>query len=110
MRTGRSPRDKRIVDHPDSHDNIWWGDVNVAVDEHTFEINRERAIDYLNTLNKIYVVDGFAGFRQRYGLEDDLYLAEPGWAEAITRSPAASSAHSSRVFSSSENSGSTIGT
>ena len=23
-KTGRSPKDKRIVDHPESTDNIWW--------------------------------------------------------------------------------------
>lgn len=61
-KTGRSPKDKRIVEHPDSKDNIWWGSVNIAVDEHTFEINRERAVDYLNTRPKLYVVDGFAGW------------------------------------------------
>ena len=61
-KTGRSPKDKRIVEHTDSKDNIWWGSVNVAVDEHTFEINRERAIDYLNTREKLYVVDGFGGW------------------------------------------------
>ena len=27
----------------------------------TFEINRERAIDYLNTKHRVYVFDGFAG-------------------------------------------------
>ena len=29
--------------------------------EHVFMINRERAIDYLNTRPRLYVVDGFAG-------------------------------------------------
>ncbi|MCB0060723.1 MAG: phosphoenolpyruvate carboxykinase (ATP) [Caldilineaceae bacterium] len=61
-KTGRSPSDKRIVEHHDSKDDIWWGAVNVAVDEHTFAINRERAIDYLNTRGKLYVVDGFGGW------------------------------------------------
>ncbi len=61
-KTGRSPLDKRIVEHPDSKDDIWWGAINIPVDEHTFAINRERAIDYLNTREKLYVVDGFAGW------------------------------------------------
>lgn len=61
-KTGRSPKDKRIVENDASKEDIWWGDVNVAVDEHTFEINRERAIDYLNTLDRLYVVDGFGGW------------------------------------------------
>ena len=61
-KTGRSPKDKRIVEHPNSKENIWWGSVNVAIDEHTFEINRERALDYLNTLSRLYVVDGYGGW------------------------------------------------
>jgi ATP-dependent phosphoenolpyruvate carboxykinase len=31
-----------------------------------WRINRERAIDYLNTRNRIYVVDGYAGWDERY--------------------------------------------
>jgi len=31
-----------------------------------WRINRERAIDYLNTRNRIYVIDGFAGWDKRY--------------------------------------------
>ena len=31
----------------------------------TFEINRERAIDYLNTRDNVYVFDGFAGVSVR---------------------------------------------
>ena len=36
------------------------------MDEHTFEINRERAIDYLNTRDLVYVFDGFAGVSPIY--------------------------------------------
>src|ERR1700743_1386716 len=60
-KTGRSPKDKRIVYEDSSKDDIWWGPVNIKMDEHTFEINRERAIDYLNTRDLVYVFDGFAG-------------------------------------------------
>jgi len=60
-KTGRSPKDKRIVYEESSKDDIWWGPVNIKMDEHTFEINRERAIDYLNTRDLVYVFDGFAG-------------------------------------------------
>jgi phosphoenolpyruvate carboxykinase (ATP) len=60
-KTGRSPKDKRIVYEETSKDHVWWGSVNIKMDEHTFEINRERAIDYLNTRENVYVFDGFAG-------------------------------------------------
>ncbi len=66
---GRSPKDKRIVEHPDSSDNIWWGAVNMKIDESTFMSNRTRAIDYLNTRECIYVIDGFAGWDPKYRIK-----------------------------------------
>ncbi|KAL8965082.1 MAG: hypothetical protein Q9197_006682 [Variospora fuerteventurae] len=65
-KTGRSPLDKRIVKEPSSEKDVWWGPVNKAMTPEVWKINRERAIDYLNTRNRIYVVDGFAGWDQRY--------------------------------------------
>ena len=68
-KTGRSPGDKRIVRHPDSEDDIWWGPVNFEVDEHTFQVNRERTIDYLNTRERLYVMDGYAGWDPRHQIK-----------------------------------------
>ncbi|KAL8925265.1 MAG: hypothetical protein Q9208_003555 [Pyrenodesmia sp. 3 TL-2023] len=65
-KTGRSPLDKRIVKEPSSENDVWWGPVNKAMTPEVWKINRERAIDYLNTRNRIYVVDGFAGWDERY--------------------------------------------
>src|SRR5688500_10755502 len=48
-KTGRSPKDKRVVKHPDSEADVWWGPVNIPLDAQSFAINRERAHDYLNT-------------------------------------------------------------
>src|ERR1700757_1470281 len=61
-KTGRSPRDKRIVKQTPSQDDIWWGPVNFPQEPLSFKINRERAIDYLQTRDRLYVVDGFAGW------------------------------------------------
>jgi phosphoenolpyruvate carboxykinase (ATP) len=61
-KTGRSPNDKRIVENPESSKNIWWGTVNLPLDEKVFMINRERAVDYLNTKERLYVVDAYAGW------------------------------------------------
>ncbi len=65
-KTGRSPKDKRVVEHPDSKDEVWWGSVNVPINDETFDVNRERAIDYLNTRKRLYVVDAFAGWDENY--------------------------------------------
>jgi len=61
-KTGRSPRDKRVVKQAPSQDDVWWGSVNFPLEPLSFKINRERAIDYLQTRERLYVVDGFAGW------------------------------------------------
>jgi len=68
-KTGRSPKDKRIVDEPTSSADIWWSDVNIKLDEHTFNINRERAIDYLNTREFLYCIDAFAGWDPKFRIK-----------------------------------------
>lgn len=65
-KTGRSPKDKRVVAEPTSQDNVWWGPVNIEMCEESFMINRERALDYLNTRKKIWVVDAYAGWDPKY--------------------------------------------
>mgnify|MGYP006285698995 CR=1 FL=1 len=66
---GRSPLDKRVVGHPEIDDEVWWGDINIRLDESVFEINRERALDYLNTRERLYVVDGYAGADPTYRIK-----------------------------------------
>lgn len=68
-KTGRSPKDKRIVEEEGSKDNVWWGPVNKPLSENSWLINRERAIDYLNTRSRIYVIDAFAGWDPKYRIK-----------------------------------------
>jgi len=65
-KTGRSPLDKRIVFEEASADDIWWGKVNVKLENKSFLTNRERAVDYLNLQPRLYVVDGFGGWDKDY--------------------------------------------
>ena len=68
-KTGRSPTDKRIVREPTTEDDVWWGPVNMDIDENTFMINRERAVDYLNTRERLFVIDGYAGWDPKYRIK-----------------------------------------
>ena len=68
-KTGRSPLDKRVIRNPESENNIDWGPINIELDEHTFMINRERALDYLNTRDRLFVVDAFAGWDKKYRIK-----------------------------------------
>jgi phosphoenolpyruvate carboxykinase (ATP) len=76
-KTGRSPKDKRIIEHPDSVNDIWWGNINIKLDEHTFDINRQRAIDYLNTRTRIYVIDGYGGWDEKYRIKVRVICTRP---------------------------------
>ena len=76
-KNGRSPKDKRVVDHPTSSPDIWWGDVNIPLSEHSFLINRQRAIDFLNFRPRNYVVDGFAGWDPEHRLKVRVICARP---------------------------------
>jgi phosphoenolpyruvate carboxykinase (ATP) len=76
-KTGRSPKDKRIVKNAASEDNVWWGSVNVPIEQETFEVNRERAIDYLNTRNVLYCIDAFAGWDPKYRLKVRVICSRP---------------------------------
>jgi phosphoenolpyruvate carboxykinase (ATP) len=68
-KTGRSPSDKRIVEEDGSQGDVWWGPINIAMEERVFFINRERAIDYLNTRPFLYVVDGYAGWDEEHRIK-----------------------------------------
>lgn len=76
-KTGRSPKDKRIVEHPDSKEDVWWGDVNIPLSEDTFDINRERATDYLNNLDRVFVFDGYAGWDPEHQLKIRIVCERP---------------------------------
>ena len=62
-KTGRSPKDKRIVLDKNTED-IWWSkdSPNIEIDEPNFLINRETAICFLNNQDKLYIFDGYAGW------------------------------------------------
>lgn len=68
-RTGRSPKDKRTVLDKHTKDRVWWGDVNMPLSPVAYEVNRARAVDYLNTRPYVFVIDGWAGWDPLYKLK-----------------------------------------
>jgi len=53
------------------------GAVNIPLDSHTFDINRQRAQDYLNTRERLYCFDGFAGWDAKYCLKVRVICSRP---------------------------------
>lgn len=76
-RTGRSPADKRVVITDEIKNDVWWGNVNIPLDERTFHINHQRATDYLNTQKRLYIFDGFAGWDPKYRLKVRIIAERP---------------------------------
>ena len=63
--TGRSPKDKFIVDSKGVHDDIAWGKVNVPISQEKFDALYEKVIAYLQN-REIFIFDGFAGADKKY--------------------------------------------
>ncbi|MBO5404577.1 MAG: phosphoenolpyruvate carboxykinase (ATP) [Paludibacteraceae bacterium] len=63
--TGRSPKDKFIVDDAQSHDNVWWTSENYKNDnkpmsEATWAVVKDIALKELSN-KRLFVVDAFCG-------------------------------------------------
>ncbi|MBI4408795.1 MAG: phosphoenolpyruvate carboxykinase (ATP) [Gemmatimonadetes bacterium] len=58
--TGRSPNDKFVVREPTSAPNVWWGNVNVALEQPAFERLHRDVLAYLDG-QALYVRDVWAG-------------------------------------------------
>jgi phosphoenolpyruvate carboxykinase (ATP) len=65
--TGRSPKDKFIVDEPSVHDKIAWGNVNQPIGKDKFDRLYHDVMEYLAG-KELYVFDGFAGSDPSYRL------------------------------------------
>jgi phosphoenolpyruvate carboxykinase (ATP) len=74
---GRCPRDKRIVQHPASSADIWWGEVNRPLGDASFVRLRQIATDFLNARDRVYVIDGFAGWDPLRRLKIRVVCARP---------------------------------
>lgn len=76
--TGRSPKDKYLVDEPDAHANVWWGGFNVPISEERYDALRTRIIDHMNQ-REVFVQEGFVGADPRYRRSLRAYT-ETAWA------------------------------
>ncbi len=76
-KTGRSPRDKRVVRHTESEQDVWWGEVNIPLDEDAFVALRQRAVDFLNSRQRLYTVDGYAGWDTERRMKVRVICARP---------------------------------
>jgi phosphoenolpyruvate carboxykinase (ATP) len=65
--TGRSPKDKFVVERPGVTDDIWWGEVNTRFPAAAADALGQRVREYLAERD-LYVFDGWAGADPSYRL------------------------------------------
>lgn len=65
-KTGRSPKEKRVVEEAATKDDVWWGDINIPVGEDINEIARDTAINFFNLRPHLFVVDGYACWDEKH--------------------------------------------
>jgi len=76
-KTGRCPSDKRIVEHPASASDVWWGEVNRPLSDDSFQQLRTLAIKFLSKSPTVYVIDGYAGWDPQRRLKIRVICARP---------------------------------
>lgn len=59
--TGRSPKDRYIVEEASSKDKIDWGNINRPISVEKFDALYDKVITYLKAKDELFVFKGFAG-------------------------------------------------
>lgn len=65
--TGRSPKDRFIVEDEITKDEVWWGDINIPFDQQKFDALYERVVNYLSG-KELFVRDSYACSDEKYKL------------------------------------------
>ena len=83
-RTGRSPKDRFIVEDGLTREAVDWGAVNKPFSSEAFGALLEKAASYVENLEEVFVVDAKAGADERYGLNVQV-VAEHAWQALFAR-------------------------
>jgi len=66
--TGRSPKDKYIVEEESVKDKIDWGSVNQPISKEVFSSLYNKVLEYLKEKDEVFVFKGFAGADEKHRL------------------------------------------
>lgn len=67
--TGRSPKDKFIVDTPSVHKIINWGPVNQSMSIKTYNRLYDKITKHLSSKEELFILDGVAGADKKHALK-----------------------------------------
>ena len=83
-RTGRSPKDRFIVEDDLTREAVDWGAVNKPFSSEAFGRLLEKAARYVENLEEVFVVDAHAGADERYRLDVQV-VTEQAWQSLFAR-------------------------
>jgi phosphoenolpyruvate carboxykinase (ATP) len=81
--TGRSPRDKYIVNEAGTKDTVWWGAINQPIDPSRFDSLQQRMLAYLQG-RQLFVQDLYAGADPEYRLPVRV-ISDSAWHSLFSR-------------------------
>ena len=58
--TGRSPKDRFVVEDANTKDSVWWGSINIPFSEDNFDKLYQKMVKFLED-KKVYVREAYAG-------------------------------------------------
>src|SRR5699024_10615266 len=82
--TGRSPKDRYVVNDDVSADVIDWGAVNQPIDEDSFERLYHKVTEHLSNKEEVFSLKAFAGADEKYRLPVEV-INEYAWHNLFAR-------------------------
>lgn len=78
-KTGRSPKDKRVVKEPKTEGSVWWGESspNAPISEDEYMHQRNVAMEFLSSKDQLFVVDAFADWNKEERIKVRIVCTRP---------------------------------
>ncbi len=83
-RTGRSPKDRFIVEAEGSKENVNWGKVNVSTSLEVFENLKGKVLEYLSNKDELFIQNLYCGADKKEWLPIRV-ISESPWHSAFAR-------------------------
>ena len=75
--TGRSPRDRYIVEDDATRDTVDWGKINIPISADKYDALENKILDYAAARETVYYRDAYACASQKYRINIGVYTEYP---------------------------------
>jgi len=75
--TGRSPKDRYIVEDDITRDSVDWGDINIPFTREAYSDLKAKMMTYADGLDTVYMRDAYACSSHKYRINIKVYTEQP---------------------------------